>query len=438
MADFTEILRPIQSGDGSYAALRFKLFNKNSHTSSLTVVEGPHTPISIPPPDIELDTGASLNILQLLEFAGVHYLNPDCPAAEQGVEIFKSGRTFALESAPEWVGFDWDFTTNIYKIYGPLIALIATNVLHTPPRWIQNKSISLFEAAKPGVHELIMGMAVGYALRQGLRRFTQWEYYRPQVRWVTQTWPDRLAFLGTRVTPLIPLMMGHYPGKELTESDIRHSNAFITLEDFMAQIERLLQKFIDGNCQFHILASREQDEVMEILKAGKAYKLKPLSTFAAKGWLPPQLLFDDSPTSIARLHKDGVRVVRMVNPIAPGKDMTEIRALSLTGRRAAASKMIRMASQTEGPALIEALKRLARGEMGIALDRKHLTSTPEGSVLILHDLKGTISDLLLKFRIPQREINGLIQSIVRKAGGLTKLESQYLNTASLRISEHVD
>jgi hypothetical protein len=279
-----------------------------------------------------------------------------------------------------------------------------------------------------------MGMAVGYALRQGLRTFDQWEYYRPQVRWVTQTWPDRLARLGTGAIRLIPLMMGHLPGKPIAEDDIRNSDAFITLDDFLGQIRSLLRRFRDGGYKFHVLAEREQDEVIEILKAGKGHRLKPLSTFTAKGWMPPSLMFDDSASSNARLLKEGVSVVGMLNTTAPGYEMSEMHALSLLGRKRAAREMIRMASMTEGPALIGALERLSNGTRDIVLSPGDLQRVPEGTVFELHDISGSMADMFTKFRRPQLKINRLIKAIIKDSGGLAYLQRAYAHTAALRRS----
>jgi len=427
------IIRPVRLANGEFDTLQFEraaiTMNNKTH---LTVVKGQHPLEFMPPPAIPLDATDPLRILELLEYAGVHYLDPDCPAAKLGIDIFDAGRRFALESAPDWIGVDWDYTTNLYKIYGPVTSLISMKLFHIPPSRVQKQSIRLFEAAKPGMHELIMGLAVGYALRQGLRSFDQWKYYRPQVRSVTQTWPDRLARLGTGAIRLVALMMGRYPGRPLTEDDIRASDAFITVDDFLRQIANLLNTFENADFQFHALAEREQDEVMELLRAGKAYKLKPLSTFSAKGWMPPPLIFDDSPSSNARLINEGVRVVSVVNPVVPGKEMSDLHALSLRGRKAAARQMVAMASHTEGPAMIDALTKLKHGASEVQLSPDHLVPTPEGSIMILHDISGSVADLMIKFKEPQYRINTLIKSIIRKAGGMRKLAHSYAKTASLR------
>jgi hypothetical protein len=284
------------------------------------------------------------------------------------------------------------------------------------------------------MHEVIFGMAVGYALRQGLRSFEQWEYYQPHVRWVTQTWPDRLARLGTSAIRLIPLVMGKYPGIEITENDVRGSNAFVTLEDFLNQIKRLLTRFIEGGLRFHHMSSREQDEVMEIIKVRKGFRLKPISTFAAKGWLPPDLVFDDSPSTNARLRAEGIRVVSVINPVVPGKEMSDIRALSFLGRKSALKTMVRVTSRTEGPAIRAALSKLRNGEKYILLEPKHLVPVPQGTVLELHDISGTIAEMLSKFKIPQSQINELIRRAVRLGGGLDKIEAAYMDAAYVRKS----
>ncbi len=428
-----QITRPVRLPHGEFATMQLAPFPLEARSGSgLTVVRAQHPLEFLPPPALRLDTKLTLQILELLEYAGIYYLTPECPAALEGVDVFNAGRAFALEFAPEWIGFDWDYTTNVYKIYGPLPSLMSIKLFRTPPSRVRKKSIRMFEAAKPGMHELIMGMAVGYALRQGLRSFDQWGYYKPQVRLVTQTWPDRLARLGTAAFRIIPLMMGRFPGKTITDEDVRASDAFITLDDFLRQITDLLERFQKASHRFHILAAREQDEVMELLRAGKAYKLKPLSTFSAKGWMPPPIVFDDSPTSNERLAKEGVRVVSVLNPVVPGKDISELNALTFMGRKAAARHMINMVSLTEGHAMIDALNQLKNGAKRIVLNPSHLTPTPKGSVVQLHDISGSIAEVLIKFREPQYRINSLIKNIIRAAGGLTKLERDYVQTAAMR------
>jgi hypothetical protein len=217
--------------------------------------------------------------------------------------------------------------------------------------------------------------------------------------------------------------MGKYPGAEISENDVRGSKAFITLEDFLDQIKRLLTRFIEGGLRFHHMSSREQDEVMEIIKVR-----------AAKGWLPPDLVFDDSPSSNARLRAEGVRVVSVINPVVPGKEMSDLRALSFLGRKSALRTMVRIASRTEGPAIRAALNKLRNGEKHVLLEPKHLVPVPQGTVLELHDISSTIAEMLSKFKKPQREINELIGRAVHLGGGLNKIEATYMDAASLRKS----
>jgi hypothetical protein len=398
----------------------------------LTVVEGEHPLRPIAPPSIALHTDEPLEILELLSVAGIRYRAPTSAAANLGVAIFRASRAFALESAPEWIGFDWDFTTNYFQVYSPIPSLLLIACLRRPPQAMLQKPIDFFEISRPGMYECIFGMAVGYALRQGLRSFPQWEYYRPQVRWVTQTWPLRLALFGTNAFPLIPLLMGRFPGRAISEDDIRRSDAFITVEDFVSYSKRLLERFQDSRRRFYTLSAREQDEVIEILRAGKGFKLKPMGAFLAKGWSPPELIFDDSPSSTAQFQRDGARVVTMHNVLAPGREMREVEGLCFRGKRAAAQQMVAMASQTEGPALLEVLRRLSAGERSIELRSCHLTPIPEGTVVVLHDGHGAIADMFSKFITMQRDVDRLIKRILRDAGGIPKLEEDYRITSARR------
>lgn len=429
---FIDIVLPSKNEDNVFPTLRLKKYDCNDLNKNVSFVEGENPIRFQPPPNIALNTNDDLQILTLLGYAGVRYLTPESPAAKQGVDLFRAGRNFAIESAPEWIGFDWDYTANLYKIYAPVIPLLLVKFMPTTPMWVRKLTIRLLEAPKPGIHEIIMGMAVGYAMRQGLRSFTEWNYYRPQVRVVTQTWANRLAELASQAFHIIPIMMGRFPGEKIIEEDVRKSDAFITLEDFLSQIKKILKSFQDCGYKFHLLSTREQDEVMEILQAGQAYKLKPLSSFATKGWLPPTLIFDDSPASNQRFLREGVHVVCTLNPIVPGKDIKDIQAASFTGRKSAARHIMKMAGHTEGPAMINVLKRLSMGEKDIIMSPSELSTTPEGTIIPIHHANGSLDEVIEKFRGPQDEIDRLIRVIIRENGSLSKIEHSYNLTAVLR------
>ena len=393
---YVEIKRPVRlPGSQEYATARLKLFEPEiPHPKETTVVAGGPMRF-VPPPEVPLDDEYMdpLHVLQILEYAGVPYLSPECPAAELGIRTFLAGREFALETDADWVGFDWDFTAGIYRIYTVLGPLISATLF--------GGYIRVLEAAKPGAWEYIMGTAVGYAKKQGLERFDQWEKYRPQVLLPTQTWGMRLKVLGNEHSRLIPLLMGRLPGLPISEEEVADSKAFITSDDFLPYTERLLHKLP--------LSPSESKALAEIFKIKKGHVLKPLGAFEEKGLTPPKVIFDDSPKSNDYLREEGVQVVGTYNPLAPGGEMSSLKAITFRGRKAAARQMVEMASRTEASAFIEAAKKLLAGEKEITIGAQDLQPIPQGTILVIHDTKRPIDKFKTEFLKPRSRVKKSIR-----------------------------
>lgn len=363
------------------------------------------------PHAIALSTENHLEILKLLECCGAFFASAQSPAAEEGVRIFRMAREFALGCDHPWIGVDWDFTTDVYRIYAPLFTLLRLKWTLKRNASIDERWLRSFEVAKPGVHELLFGLAVGYALRQGIARFGDWEQYQPQVRWVTQTWSSRLALMATHVVPLVPLLMGRFPGGIVTADDVRRSSAFITIEDFFAEVHRLLARFRDSGYRLDRLEAYEQEELSDCLKAQKVYQLKPLGAFASKGWSRPTLLLDDSIGSNGRMQRAGVVTIQTVNPIERRRDISDTQTVCFAGKTVAELQILKMVSKTEGPALVDALRRVAGGEPHVVIDPAQLDPLPKGAVIVLNDISVKLQEAIASMREPQVEVRRRVQEI---------------------------
>ncbi len=433
--------RPVRLGGGGYFAKgRFRLFEPGWETGGLTVVRG-ETPRFIPPPAIPLHTDHYTDVLQLLEYAGIHYTDPRSPAAGQGFSAFQAGRHYVLERleklegtgrSEDWIGFDWDFTTDVYRIYAELGPLISMKVFHEPPANADKKYIRVLEAAKPGIHEIMVGMMAGYALDQGVKVFNQWESYFPRLRIVTQTWPQRLAELGRSHVRLVPLLMGRLPGLKLEDGDVVGSRACITLQDFLREAAHLLDAYQDAGFRFEGLDPEEREDLIAILRTGKGHVIKSMGAFEAKGWSRPTLVFDDGPVTNRRLAQAGVQTVQIPNPLAPGKEMSDLKVVTLRGRRAASRQLLRMISRTEITPLIELLSELLQGKEPRALPLEGLPQTPAGTIVTLHDTRRALDLFFAEFEQPKREMKLKLRAVIRSAGGMTAIERNYREAVAVR------
>ncbi len=401
------------------------------------VVQASEGPIQFaPPPVIGLGTGDPAQILRLLEYAGVHYQSPTSEAASLGIDVFKAGRQFALATRYERVAFDWDHTLDNYKIFESLFRLVHTKSSSRYPYGKEKEyPLTSLETARPFMHELAFGMMVGFAIRQGLKTFDQWEQYRPQVVLSTLTWPDRLGVLSRHI-PLIALMDGRLPGREDTYERIVSSKTFVHLNDFLGYAERLLGGFRAQ--QFDRLTPAEQDAVIAYLRRGKGHYLKPLGAMREKWQVAgAMILFDDSHEVWEFFRQeamiDQVTAVYTQNPYqSPGTDVGELDKVSLGLTRSA---RIRKAAQTlavsEGRTVVQAVvRRLSlyeRGNRSGQTDWKieHLRPIPPGVVMSLHEVGTTLREFHDHYVAPTRRVKALIREILRDMGGLREAERLY-------------
>jgi hypothetical protein len=432
--------RPVRLGDGAYFARgRFRLFEPGWETGGITVVRA-ETPRFLPPPSIPLNTDHYLDVLQLLEYAGVHYADPRSPAAGLGFSAFQAGRHYVrgrLERlkgtgrSEDWIGFDWDFTTDVYRIYAELGPLISMKLFHEPPANAGRKFIRVLETAKPGLHEIILGMMTGYALDQGIAVFNQWENYFPRLRVVTQTWPQRLAELGRSHVRLVPLLMGRLPGLKLEDADVINSRACITLQDFLREAGYLLDTFREAGFRFEGLEPEEREDLIAILRTGKGHVIKSMGAFEARGWSRPSLVFDDGPVTNRRLEQAGVRVVPIPNPLSPGREMSDLKVVTLLGRRAAARQLLRMVTRSEAEPLVGLLGDLLQGVEPKSLSTDLLPRTPIGTVVTIHDTRRSLDLFFEEFERPKREMKRRIRAAIRAAGGMGAVERDYREAVSV-------
>lgn len=379
------------------------------------------------PKSIALDTEHHFEILKLLECCGSYFASAQSVAAEEGARVFRAARAYALTCPHDWIGVDWDFTTDLYRIYAPLVTLVRLKLCFKRSEGIDEQWLRTFEIAKPGMYEFLFGLAVGYALRQGIRHYGEWNRYEPQVRWVTQTWPSRLALLGTHAIPLILLLAGKFPGETLTTEEVRQSKAFITVESFLAEIHRLLSRFRDSGYRVERLEPYERTEIEEFFSSSKVYQLKPLGAFASKGWSAPSLILDDSIGCNESMHRSGVATIQTLNPIARNKEMSDTQTVCFGGRLLAQQQIVRMASKSEVPAIVESLQRITQGESRVVLTREQLRTLPAGTVLLLSDVKLKLREIIDQMREPQVEVRRRICKIIgelKARGELPALSKQ--------------
>jgi len=263
----------------------------------------PHRPLAFsPPPRIALESTTATAVLDLLRYAGMSYAAPDSPAAAAALHVFDAGRTLALEGAYDGVTFDWDHTFTNNQIFEGIVGVaLARRSKAAPPAEICAAPMVAVECPRPFVMELAFGMMVGFALRQGLEHFSDWERYRPQVGIATHTWPDRLGRTA-QYAPILPLMEGLLPGapglyEHFTSRDLR---SIVHLHHFIDHATSLVRRFDTHG--FAAFAPDQADQLMCCLEDGGAHRRKPLGAWVSCAWNPARLLhIDDSPTLIADL-----------------------------------------------------------------------------------------------------------------------------------------
>lgn len=385
------------------------------------------------PPSIPLKTEKPADLFRLLEYAGVTYGAWESPAATVGLEAFRGGREFALRTDRTMIAFDWDHTIDNYKIFEDLIRLVRTKWSGRYP-YKKDYPMTALETARPFMHELVLGMMAGFAVRQGLENFTQWESYRPQVGIATQTWPDRLGVLSDYI-PLIPLMDARFPGEPESYEKTVRSRTFVHLHDFLSHAEDLLTKFEkDG---FEALSPQERDEVMLYLYRGKAHYVKPVGAMAKKWEMGALMLFDDS-YEVYRLYREELELEQVVsvytqNPyLKPGEEEGELYKLSPGFTRqsrikAAARKLAEAESRTAVRTLLGHLKNLLQEGTEVKFDcnLSLVDETPEGVVLRMHETGTTLSRFHRYYVEPTGKIKQKIKRIVKKWDGLDAIDAAH-------------
>ncbi|BCA96047.1 hypothetical protein TUM19329_24080 [Legionella antarctica] len=163
-------------------------------------------------PDILLNTNDHTDIVRLLNYVCLNRYLPKSPAEALAVETFKYARDFILRNSIDKITFDWDNTLYSSLVIQGANVFPAKLFKNKPPKYFCNKLLTAIEAPRPFMEELVLGMMVGFAIKQNLTLFTEWENYKPQLAIVTLTWPERLAELAKTYVPLLSVIEGCFPG----------------------------------------------------------------------------------------------------------------------------------------------------------------------------------------------------------------------------------
>ncbi len=391
-----------------------------------------------PPPYVPLNTQDEYKILQMLEYAGIHYETPRCDAARYGVTAFDAGRRFVFKTNLDFITFDWDHTLSNYQIFEEIAPIIRAKLSkQEPPEALAERPMTALEVARPFMQELVLGMMVGYAFRQGLTNFQQWEQYKPQVGIVTHTWPDRLGVLAEHFVRLLPLMEGLLPGTPgvynwMTHSDVR---SITHLHHFLSYAESLLRKF--EHVGLEGLTETEQAELMGYMEDGKAHYRKPLGTLAMRGWEFSSLLhFDDSTKVINDLvehvHAEAIRGLWVRQPHSKKLDVGELNKIVLSSlwrsreaaRLRAARNLIR--AEEQGFTLPYVLSAMQMFSVTRQTDQlAYRAPLPAGTVFRLHETPTTVGEYWRYYVNPTNRLKQQVRAVRKAAGGLRALRHQY-------------
>lgn len=402
--------------------------------AGLTLVPGgsPHRPLELmAPPPIELVTTNPAAVLDMLRYAGMSYAAPDSPAVPAALHVFAAGRALALHGPYGAITVDWDHTFANHKIVEDLPRLIKVRGLKSAPSpAISATPLIAIETARPFMMELVFGMMVGFAVRQGLARLSEWERYRPKVGLATHTWPDRLA-RSALYAPILPLMEGLLPGsaavyERFTSAEVR---SVIHLHHFLDYAASLVRRF-DAH-GFAALTPDQADELMICMEDGGAHHRKPLGTWAMRGWTLERLLhIDDSPMLVADLTRQAAlaghaaaRVLQVPHPHS--RMFAEIKpwhmmALPVVGRsrRAAMRSVVAGLARKEWTrsALPDVLRQLGHPlEPGAAWPNGAL---PAGVVMTIYRATSSLGEFWDYYVSPVVRVQGLIRDVRRRHGGL--------------------
>lgn len=381
-----------------------------------------------PLPSIPLTTTEPGTIIDLMAYAGIHYASAGSPAAAYGVNAFNKGREFALSGRFDLVTFDWDHTVSNYKIFETLGSLIWLKIRKDKAtRKTLAAPLTSMEAPLLYMPELIMGMMMGFAIKQGLNNFNQWQQYRPQVVIASHTWPDRIGVLGSWSLRFLPLMEGLIPGDPETYQKLtsKNSRAFLNLHDFLDHATALMNSL--GSLQ-----ENEAAEALAYLEMGKAHKTKPWGAFERKwgvGDRPLRILhFDDSPRVVADLRRRprvGSIAVLVQSPWTRlGKEVGEGKKLQLSGLWQSRGDAIISAVNALAdaacagsaiPNILGALDLIASGQATEDIDIAYATVPLEGAVLTVHEAGTDLERFRRFYDVPTSQAKTLIRRRARAA-----------------------
>jgi len=425
-------------------------------------------------PKIPLETEDPRQLLALLEYAGCQHSLDSVTAA---LTSFDVGRLFAERTHFKSVSFAWDHVLSNHMVFEDLDAMLkALFSTEAPHPVISDRPLTALEAPRPFMQELVFGMMVGFAFKQGLTCFSQWASYRPQVGIATHTWPDRMAILADNFIPLLSLMEAVQPGTPGLGEQIRNGNtrAIIHLEHFLNYADGLLNRFDAAG--FEPLTQRERFEVRCYLNEGSAHHCKPLGALAAQGWIvSSHLHFGDSTKVVEafrsewnqkRNAKQGAASVYIPNPHMPtGWNVQDFNQLlvrdllsetmglpprsrdikiqsaarnlaqSELGRLTAnegwlspgnvTGKLLWLLSQEQSDLFIEMLQTGSLNHIVTKTGRSALT-LPRALPYVLHQTPTTVGEFWGGHINPTNTRTFRISKITRRHGGLAQINQDYL------------
>ncbi|GEM_PF-4851581 len=425
-------LRPVRHTDGSYLEGIMTLFGSpRNRPPRMTLIEGESLARNLtyyPPPRVRLDTHVPLEIMQMLEYAGIHYQSPETDAAKAGVGAFEVGRAFVLKNSKiGFVSFDWDHTLSDYQITSDLIRLILVKLSKTrPAEELSQTSMVALEALRPLMGELAMGMMVGFAMHQGseFETFDQWEHYKPRVGLASHTWNDRVGLLGQHFMRILPLMHGLLPGtnkmyEKLTSPENR---TVMHLQHFLDYAERLMGRIEAKG--FQALSDQELREVLGYFKDGAAHYRKPAGAFREQGWTSHGeiLHFDDSGRVVEDLQAGHVtHALRVYQPHSQSpRDVRElekvfVRSLFLSPKVTLLEAGLYLAGvereRSTADALLGALKTFPNPSFPGLSQRNQI---PGGTIMQLHETSTTLGRWWDEYVNPSNRLKKLIRRLRRE------------------------
>lgn len=370
-----------------------------------------------PPPSVPLQTEQPHEIIRILEYASLCYRSTDSAAAEFAVAVFEAGREWALGTEWPMIGFDWDYTLSNAQIAASLFQLATASLArHRHLRWLAGRlPIIGAEAPRPFMHELALGMMVGFAVRQGLKVFDEWERYRPRVGIVTGTWPDRLLELA-RYFPLIDLMEGRLPGRPHTGGESAWK-MHVHFYDFVSYAEKLFAKLEEKR-----VTATEKVEADAYFGEGRPYQKKPIGAILEKWQVGSVLLFDDS-AEVVDFYRQmallGVgTAIQTHNPYSPpDRNIPELSKVTFglthaSRMQRAARKLAETESQTHVPFLLERIVKFRKRVFDVppTCHPSEIESTPEGVVLQIAATGPTPDEFERLYGAPARKLQNMIDA----------------------------